>query len=95
MTGVEAVSNGVPAFRAPEARNAASTLVVMAILGITMFIGITLLAHAYQVIPGILIRIFGGNTQRLLPLYMIGVFVSFTLSQTGMVVRWRRLRTPG
>jgi len=47
MTGVEAVSNGVPAFRPPESRNAASTLVTMVVLSITMFIGITLLAHAY------------------------------------------------
>ena len=51
MTGVEAVSDGVPAFRPPEAKNAAATLVTMAVLAITMFIGITLLAHAYQVIP--------------------------------------------
>ena len=47
MTGVEAVSNGVPAFRPPESRNAAATLVAMAVLSITMFVGITLLAHAY------------------------------------------------
>ena len=51
MTGVEAVSNGVPAFRPPEAKNAAATLVAMAVLAITMFVGITLLAHAYQVVP--------------------------------------------
>jgi len=51
MTGVEAVSNGVPAFRPPESRNAASTLIAMAVLSIAMFIGITLLAHAYGVIP--------------------------------------------
>src|SRR5215218_7772481 len=49
MTGVEAVSNGVPAFRPPESRNAAATLVAMAVLAITMFLGITLLAHAYGV----------------------------------------------
>ena len=176
MTGVEAVSNGVPAFRPPEAKNAASTLVAMAALSVTMFIGITLLAHAYQIVPnehetvvsqlargvfggrglpyylvqtatmlilvlaantafadfprlssivarivssprqfmnqgdrlafsngiialslfaGILLAVFHGDTQSLLPLYMIGVFVSFTLSQTGMVIHWRRLRTPG
>jgi hypothetical protein len=38
---------------------------------------------------------FGGDTHSLIPLYMIGVFVSFTLSQAGMVIHWRRLRTPG
>src|SRR5213075_3150049 len=51
LTGVEAVSNGVPAFRSPESRNAAATLVAMACLSITMFIGITLLAHAYGIVP--------------------------------------------
>ena len=51
LTGVEAVSNGVPAFRPPESRNAAATLVAMAVLAITMFIGITLLAHAYGIVP--------------------------------------------
>ncbi len=176
MTGVEAVSNGVPAFRKPESRNAASTLVVMAVLGVTMFMGITLLAHAYQVVPndtetvvsqiaravfggrgwayytiqagtmlilvlaantayadfprlasivsrdrylprqfmnqgdrlafsngivvlstcaGVLLVLFGGDTHALIPLYMIGVFVSFTLSQFGMVIHWRRTREPG
>jgi len=51
LTGVEAISNGVPAFRPPESRNAASTLVAMGILSITMFLGITLLAHAYGLAP--------------------------------------------
>src|SRR5712691_7929002 len=159
MTGVEAVSNGVPAFRPPEAKNAASTLVAMALLAVTMFVGITLLAHAYGVIPNehetvvsqlargvfggrglpyylvqaatmlilvlaantafadfprlssivardrflprqfmnqgdrlafsngivilsslgaLLLVVFGGDTHALIPLYMIGVFVSFT-----------------
>jgi hypothetical protein len=176
MTGVEAVSNGVPAFRPPESRNAASTLVTMAVISIVMFTGITLLAHAYGIIPsetetvvsqiargtfggrgipyyavqggtmlilvlaantayadfprlasivardrflprqfmnqgdrlafsngiiilsvlaGLLLVIFGGDTHSLIPLYMIGVFVSFTLSQAGMVIHWRRLRTAG
>ena len=176
MTGVEAVSNGVPAFRPPESRNAASTLVSMAGLAITMFMGITLLAHAIGIVPsetetvvsqigravfggrsvpyyavqastmlilvlaantayadfprlasivsrdrflprqfmtqgdrlafsngililsvlaGVLLVAFGGDTHALIPLYMIGVFVSFTLSQAGMVVHWRTLRTPG
>jgi len=175
MTGVEAVSDGVPAFRPPEAKNAAATLVTMAVLAITMFLGITFLAHAYQVIPtpaesgvsqlgravfgrgpiyylvqaattlilvlaantayadfprlasivsrdgflprqfmnqgdrlafsngilvlsafaAVLIVVFRGDTQSLLPLYMIGVFISFTLSQTGMVIHWRQTREPG
>jgi amino acid transporter len=176
MTGVEAVSNGVPAFRPPEAKNASATLVAMATLAIVMFVGITVLAHAYQVVPNsaesgisqlgravfggtnllyyllqagttlilvlaantayadfprlasivardrylprqfmnqgdrlafsngilvlslfaaILIVAFRGDTQSLLPLYMIGVFVSFTLSQAGMVIHWRKTKEPG
>lgn len=51
MTGVEAVSDGVPAFRPPEAKNAAATLVTMAALAIAMFLGITFLAHTYRVVP--------------------------------------------
>src|SRR4029077_12924464 len=50
MTGVEAVSNGVPAFRPPEAKNASATLVAMATLAIAMFVGITMLAHVYKVV---------------------------------------------
>src|SRR5499427_4799183 len=175
MTGVEAVSNGVPAFRPPESKNASATLVTMAVLAIGMFVGITVLAHAYQVIPSaaesgisqlgrailgkgpayyllqaattlilvlaantayadfprlasivardgylprqfmnqgdrlafsngilvlsvfaaILIIAFRGDTQSLLPLYMIGVFISFTLSQAGMVIHWRNAREAG
>jgi amino acid transporter len=176
MTGVEAVSNGVPAFRPPEAKNASATLVAMATLAIVMFVGITVLAHAYKVVPNsaesgisqlgkaifggpnlpyyllqagttlilvlaantayadfprlasivsrdrylprqfmnqgdrlafsngilvlsvfaaILIVAFRGDTQSLLPLYMIGVFISFTLSQAGMVIHWRKTNEPG
>jgi amino acid transporter len=176
MTGVEAVSNGVPAFEPPESKNAASTMLMMAGLAITMFVGITALSHAYQVVPtdqetvvsqlargvfgsrglayyavqagttlilvlaantayadfprlasilardryvprqfmnqgdrlafsngivglsvlaGILLIAFGGDTHALIPLYMIGVFVSFTLSQAGMVIHWRRLGGAG
>ena len=177
MTGVEAVSNGVPAFRPPESRNAASTLVTMAVLSIThvhghhparprathivpsdtetvvsqiaraTFGGRGVLYYAIQaatmlilvlaantayadfprlasivardrflprqfmnqgdrlafsngivilsVLAGLLLVLFGGDTHALIPLYMIGVFVSFTLSQAGMVLHWRTLRTPG
>lgn len=175
MTGVEAVSNGVPAFKTPESKNAAATMVMMAVLAITMFLGITLLAYAYHAVPSdqetvvsqiargvfggrglpyylvqiatmlilvlaantayadfprlasilardrylprqlmnqgdrlafsngivglslfasVLLVVYGGDTHSLIPLYMIGVFVSFTASQAGMVVHWRRLRGP-
>src|SRR5256885_3895651 len=49
LTGVEAVSNGVPSFRPPKSRNAANTLAIMGVLAITMFAGITALAIASQV----------------------------------------------
>ena len=49
---------------------------------------------ALSVFAGILLVVFKGDTHALIPLYMIGVFISFTLSQTGMVLHWRRLREP-
>ena len=172
MTGVEAVSNGVPAFKPPEARNAASVLGTMAVLAVTMFLGITLLAHAYHILPAehetvisqlaravfdgrgilylaaigattlilvmaantafadfprlaalqaadgflprqltyrgsrlvysrgilllaliasLLIAVFQASVTGLIPLYAIGVFLSFTLSQAGMARRWRKV----
>jgi amino acid transporter len=48
-----------------------------------------------SVFAAVLIVAFRGDTHALIPLYMIGVFVSFTLSQAGMVIHWRQLRTPG
>src|SRR5690606_13402771 len=49
LTGVEAISNGVPAFRKPKARNAATTLAMMGLLAVTMFCGIIALASATHV----------------------------------------------
>ena len=175
LTGVEAISNGVQAFKAPVSRNASVTLFWMAgILGV-LFLGITVLAHRFGVLPtegetinsqinrivfgsgpvyymiqaattaililaantsfadfprlssilardrflprqlanlgdrlvfsngvlilglaaGALIVAFGGDTHRLIPLYMVGVFISFTLSQAGMVRHWRQSKEPG
>jgi hypothetical protein len=48
-----------------------------------------------SVLAAALLVIFGGDTHALIPLYMIGVFVSFTLSQAGMVIHWRHEGTPG
>jgi len=131
MTGVEAISNGVPAFKAPEATNARHTLVVMGALLGTMFIGISWLAAtmhilvlaantsfadfprlasfhaddafmpkqltkrghrlvfsngiiALAVAGAIPVIIFQADVTHLIPLYAIGVFTSFTLSQAGM-----------
>jgi hypothetical protein len=46
------------------------------------------------VLAAALVVIFGGVTHRLIPLYAVGVFLSFTLSQAGMVLHWMRLRGP-
>jgi amino acid transporter len=176
LTGVEAISNGVPAFRRPQAANAARTLGVMGAMAIAMFIGISFLAThihgitvsehrsvvaqiahavfgggvgfyivqaftaaililaantAYQDFPrlsailardrfmpsqfrnrgdrlvfsngvivlallaGLLIYVFDASLSRLIQLYVVGVFTSFTLSQTGMVRHWLRERRRG
>jgi amino acid transporter len=175
LTGIEAISNGVPAFKPPEAANAVVTLLVMIACAVTCFMGVTLLAHAYHVVPateetvisqlnraifgggplyyaiqaatmmilvlaantafadfprlasivardrflprqfanqgdrlafsngivllavlaGALLVAFQGDTHALIPLYMLGVFVSFTLSQTGMVLKAKRERKRG
>jgi amino acid transporter len=181
VTGVEAISDGVPAFRPPAWRNARSTLVLMGSLLAVMFLGISVLASKTHVVPfengtptvvaqigrlvygegplghllyfglqtaTVLILILAANTSfadfprlanfaaadhfmprqlmkrghrlvlsngvvvlagasmvliavtdarvnRLIPLYAVGVFTSFTLSQAGMARRHRRLRQPG
>src|SRR5439155_365803 len=51
LTGVEAISNGVPAFRRPQAHNAATTLGIMGGIAVTMFLGISFLARAGHAIP--------------------------------------------
>ena len=175
LTGVEAISDGVPAFRKPEARNAATTLMAMALILGTLFIGTAVLAHhlrpypthdetvlsqlgravygtgpiyfalqiataailtlaantAYADFPrlssiiardgylprqfgtqgdrlvfsngivflagaaAVLLVAFGGKTNALIPLYAVGVFTSFTLSQLGMVRYIRHHKTQG
>ena len=71
LTGVEAISNGVPAFKRPQARNAATTLAIMGTIAVTMFLGISYLAtHMHGVVASeersavaqIAVAIFGNNT---------------------------------
>lgn len=179
LTGVEAISNGVPAFRPPESKNASHTLAILGCLLAFLFVGITFLAHASHVDAGLieegktvtsqiagvvfgektlmfflvqtftaLILVIAANTayadfprlgailardkylprvlqsrgdklafsngiiflalaaagillryqadvHRIIPLYVVGVFTSFTLSQSGMVVHWFKLKTRG
>jgi hypothetical protein len=174
-SGTEAIANGVPAFKPPESKNAARTLVVMAVVLASFFLGISYLAHQYDVVPahgetvvsqlaravfgtnwfyylvqfatmlilvlaantsfngfprlawilahdgfmphqfshrgdrlaysngivilgvvaGGLIVLFQGDTHLLIPLYAVGVFLAFTMSQIGMVMHWRKTREPG
>lgn len=175
LTGIEAISNGIPAFRPPQARNAGRTLGVMAVLMGILFLGSIGLTHALAVVAapqetilsalarrllgqalpyyivqittlliltvaantsfadfprlsailardgflprqlfavgdrlvysngilllalatGGLIVIFQGNTHALIPLFAVGAFLAFTLSQSGMVLHWWRLRGKG
>jgi len=50
---------------------------------------------ALSILSGVLLVAVSGNTLRLIPLFAIGVFIGFTLCQTGLVVHWRRARPPG
>jgi len=88
MTGVEAISNGVPAFKKPETHNAATTLTWMAVILGTLFIGITLLAMTYGIAPDpsttviaqIASRVFTGPLGFVYPLFQIGVLLILTLA---------------
>ncbi len=51
--------------------------------------------YALALLAGVLLTIFGGVTDRLIPLYAVGAFLAFTLSQAGMVVHWRKAGGPG
>ena len=51
--------------------------------------------YALAVLAGGLLIVFGGVTDHLIPLYAVGAFLAFTLSQAGMVVHWKRVRGPG
>lgn len=175
LTGIEAVSNGIPLFRHPQSKNANMTLLMMVVILGSMFAGITYLVNSYDIVKiegvtllasltqavfgqsfafyfvqisiflilfmaastayadfprlssllaidryaprqlisqgdrlvfsnGIialsmgaiaLVIIFRGHTHSLIPLYAVGVFLSFTLSQAGMVVHHWRLREKG
>src|SRR3989440_7719964 len=90
MTGVEAISNGIPIFRKPEPRNAAITLTWMAVILGSLFLGITLLAMTYAVeaqpsgdptvIAKIALHVFSGPLIFLFPLFQLSVLGILTLS---------------
>ena len=175
LTGIEAISNGVPAFKEPAARNAGQTLIVMALLMGALFVGSIGLTQFLSVVAGpeetilsalarrvlgngffyvviqlatlgiltvaantsfagfprlaailardtylprqlsslgdrlgftngilllslataALIVLFAGDTHALVPLFAVGAFMAFTLSQAGMVLHWAKERGPG
>ncbi len=83
LTGVEAISNGVPAFRRPQSRNAATTLGIMGVIAITMFLGISFLAQQGGAVPSetrsvvaqIANGVFGGGVL----FYVVQVFTALIL----------------
>ena len=175
LTGIEAVADGVQAFKPPEVRNARAVLAILGVIMLTLFIGTTALADLFDIVPrdeetvvsqlaraifgggplyyylqgvstlililaantafadfprlaffmsrdgylprqfgnrgdrlvfsngvvilaviaAALVVVFSGSTHALIPLYAVGVFTSFTLSQTSMVRRWLRTRPGG
>ena len=110
LTGVEAIANGVPLFKPPRVRRAKRTELLLGVILGAMLLGVATLAgrcSRWRPTPpsaacrcwpacwrGTLLVAVGGNTLTLIPLYAIGVFTGFTLSQGGLVVHWRRTRPP-
>jgi amino acid transporter len=174
LTGIEAVADGITAFKPPEVKNARAVLAVLGVIMVVLFLGTTTLASLFGVVPreeetvvsqlargvfgtgilyyfvqgvsvvilllaantafadfprlaffmardgylprpfsnrgdrlvfsngvvllacvaAVLVWVFDGSTHALIPLYAVGVFTSFTLSQSSMVRRWFRLRPP-
>ena len=110
LTGVEAIANGVPLFKPPRVRRAKRTELLLGVILSAMLLGVATLAgrcSRWRPTPpsaacrcwpacwrGTLLVAVGGNTLTLIPLYAIGVFTGFTLSQGGLVVHWRRTRPP-
>src|SRR5207244_8245833 len=90
MTGVEAISNGIPAFKKPETRNASITLTWMAVILGTLFLGITLLATTYHVeavatgnptvIAQIAKLVFTGPLVFMFPVFQLATLGILTLS---------------
>jgi amino acid transporter len=101
MTGVEAISNGVPAFKKPEPRNARITLMWMAVILGTLFTGITLLALTYgigpdpsgqqTVIAQIATRVFTGPVSFMFPVFQIAILLILTLAANTSYADFPRL----
>src|SRR5713101_2542994 len=101
MTGIEAISNGVPAFKRPEARNARITLTWMAVILGTLFLGMTLLATSYgiranpasnpTVIGQIALRVFTGPLYFMYPVFQLATLAILTLAANTSYADFPRL----
>ncbi|MGD8485264.1 MAG: APC family permease, partial [Chloroflexota bacterium] len=80
LTGTEAIATGVPAFKPPEARNAATTLAVMSIILGTLFVGITFLANGYGLIPNNEETIIAQSAEAVFGADSIGFFLFLTFT---------------
>ena len=80
LTGTEAIATGVPAFKPPEARNAATTLAVMSVILGTLFIGITFLANGYGLIPNDEVTIIAQSAEAVFGAGSIGFFLFLTFT---------------
>ncbi len=80
LTGTEAIATGVPAFKPPEARNAATTLAVMSVILGTLFIGITFLANGYGLIPNDEVTIIAQSAEAVFGAGSVGFFLFLTFT---------------
>jgi amino acid transporter len=80
LTGTEAIATGVPAFKPPEARNAATTLAVMSVILGTLFIGITFLADGFGLIPNDDVTIIAQAAEAVFGEGSIGFFLFLTFT---------------
>ena len=80
LTGTEAIATGVPAFKPPEARNAATTLAVMSVILGTLFVGITFLANGFGLIPNDEVTIIAQAAEAVFGEGSIGFFLFLTFT---------------
>ena len=80
LTGTEAIATGVPAFKPPEARNAATTLAVMSVILGTLFVGITFLANGYGLIPNDEVTIIAQSAEAVFGDASVGFFLFLTFT---------------